>query len=142
MTNTIRQDLQDLKTGPRELRNFGLLVGGLLFAFGLLALLRHKPYHVLLLGPGGTLLLLGILLPSALKHVYLVWMAVAFVLGFIVSHLILAAFFFLVVTPVALASRIARKDFLRLKLDGTADTYWIPRIKPKGTKRERYEQQF
>ena len=83
----------------------------------------------------------GALLPRALKPVYLAWMSVAVVLGFVVSHLILTLFFFLVITPVGLIARAVGKDFLRLKLDRNAPTYWISRPnvdKPTSS----YERQF
>ncbi len=47
----------------------------------------------------------GLVLPKALKPVYVGWMALALALGFVVSHVILTAFFFLVIIPIGLAAR-------------------------------------
>lgn len=133
------EDLKQLKTGQRELRNFGLLVGGVFLALGFL--LRHKPWYPWLLAPGAVLMLGGAVLPRALKPVYIVWMSLALVLGFVVSHVVLTLFFFLVITPVGLVARLAGKDFLRLKLDPKASTYWIPRP-PRTPGQKPYERQF
>lgn len=134
-------DLKQLKTGQRELRNFGLLVGGVFLAMGLVFLLKGKAYHPWFITPGLALLLPGVLFPSILKPVYILWMALALVLGFIVSHVILTLFFFLVITPVGLVARMAGKDFLRLKLDPHASSYWIARDQ-RPPDPARYERQF
>jgi len=137
----IRDDLKQLKTGNRDLRKFGLLVGVVFAALGLIVLLRHKAHYPYFLGPGVGLIACGAIFPRALKYVYLAWMSVAFVLGFIVSHVILGFFFFLVITPIGLLARGFGKDFLSLKLDRQAASYWIPREKKAKTPAE-YEQQF
>ena len=137
----IRDDLKQLKTGDRDLRKFGLLVGSVFAVFGVIVLLRHKAHYPFFLWPGGALVLLGVIVPRALKYVYLAWMSVAFVLGFVISHLILVLFFFLVITPIGLLARLFGKDFLSLKLDRQAASYWIPRDKKAKTPAE-YEKQF
>ena len=138
----ILEDIRQLKTGQRELRNFGLLVGGVFIGLGILFLLRGKPAYPWMLFPGLSLVALGLLLPSFLKYVYIAWMSLAFVLGFVVSHLLLTVFFFLVITPIGLAARIAGKDFLRLKLDRQAKSYWIPRPHAEPHTPANYERQF
>jgi len=137
----ILKDFKELKTGTRELRNFGLLVGGVFAALGLLALVRSKAIYPWLLTPGLFLVILGAIAPRTLKYIYLLWMGMALVLGFVVSHVILTVFFFLVITPIGLIARLAGKDFLRLKLDRQAKSYWIPRD-PKRKAPEDYERQF
>lgn len=137
----IRDDIRQLKTGASELRKFGLTVGGVFAAFGLLFLLRHKARYPYFLWPGVALMLAGVVVPRLLKYIYIAWMSVAFVLGFVVAHIILTLFFFLVMTPIGLVARLSGKDFLSLKLDRSAKTYWLPReTKPKSA--QDYERQF
>ena len=137
----ILKDFKELKTGTRELRNFGLLVGGVFALLGLLFLARGKANYPWLLTPGLALVTLGAIAPRSLKYIYLVWMGLALVLGFVVSHVILTIFFFLVITPIGLIARLAGKDFLRLKLDRQAKSYWIPRDRNRKAPEE-YERQF
>ena len=40
----IRDDIKQLKTTDRDLRKFGLLVGGVFAALGLIFFLRHKAH--------------------------------------------------------------------------------------------------
>src|SRR5438445_6838175 len=108
----IREEIKQLKTGPRDLRKFGLTVGGVLSLLGLWFLYRHKAHSPYFLYPGLLLLLLGLAVPRTLKEIYIGWMALAFVLGLIVSTVLLTGFFYLVVTPIGLAARCFGKDFV------------------------------
>jgi len=137
----IREDIKQLKTADRDLRKFGLMVGGVFAILGVIMLLRHKPHWVYFVWPGGILLVLGAVWPRALKYIYIAWMSVAFVLGFIMAHVILTLFFYLIITPIGLLARLVGKDFLSLKLDRQAPSYWLPREnKPKSA--AVYERQF
>lgn len=138
---TLLQDIKKLKTGPRELRKFGLMVGGVFVAIGLLFLLRHKSTYPFFLWPGVALNIFASVAPRALKYLYIAWMSLALTLGFIMSYVILTLFFFLVVTPIALLARLFRKDFLAQRLDKQATTYWI-RCETQAKRPASYERQF
>lgn len=137
----IREDIKQLKTGDRDLRKFGLVVGGVFAALGCLFLLRDKAAYPYFLWPGAVLMVAGMVFPRRLRYVYLAWMSLAFVLGFVMAHVILTLFFVFVVTPLGLLARLARKDFLSLKLDRGAKSYWIAR-EPKAKSPADYERQF
>ncbi|MCW5555047.1 MAG: hypothetical protein KIS67_23145 [Verrucomicrobiae bacterium] len=137
----ILEDIRQLRTDAGVLRKFGLVVGGVLTGLGLLFLWRHKLYYPYFLWPGVVLVFFGAVWPRALKWVYLVWMSAAFVLGFAMAHVILTLLFFVIITPVGLVARLAGKDFLRLKLNRVAKSYWLPReqrVKPPAD----YEKQY
>jgi hypothetical protein len=138
----IGEEIKQLKTGPRDLRKFGLSVGGVLCLLGVWFLYRHKAHFPYFLYPGLLLVVLGAALPRSLKEVYIVWMAVAFVLGLIVSTVLLTLFFYAVVTPIGLAARCSGKDFLARKWDGQAPSYWLVRDHSKPKAAVDYERQF
>jgi len=139
--NLIREELKKLKTEPRDLRKFGLMVGGVLLALGLWFVFRHKPWHAWFWLPGSVLLLLGAVAPRSLKYVYVGWMALAFTLGLVMSTVLLTVFFYLVVTPIGLVARLAGKDFLARKWsDGSS--YWLLRRASGPKQPSEYEQQF
>jgi Saxitoxin biosynthesis operon protein SxtJ len=138
---SIFADFKKLKTGPRDLRKFGLTVGGIFVLLGLLFLLRHKVRSPYFLGVGAALIAFGALWPRALKSIYIAWMALAFTLGFVMSNVILTLFFFLLVTPIGLLARLFGKDFLARKWDKEAASYWIPCAKETKTAQS-YERQF
>ena len=137
----IRDEIKQLKTGKRELRKFGLLVGGAFVLLGAILLLRHRPAAPYFLIAGALLILPGLIAPRILKPIYIVWMLLAVLLGFVVSIILLILFFFLVITPIGLAARCLGNDFLNLKLDRPAASYWMPRERKLKTPLE-YERQF
>ncbi len=138
----IREELKQLKAGQRELRRFGLLVGAVFTTLGSVSWARGKPHFLWLLSPGVALLALGLVLPKALKQVYIVWMALALLLGLLISKVILTLLFVLVITPLGSAARCLGKDFLRLRLDRQATTYWLRRQSSPEKPPEDYERQF
>ena len=138
---SIHADLKKLKTGARDLRKFGLTVGGAFALLGVLFLLRHRSSYPFFLGAGVVLTAFGVIWPRALKYVYIAWMAVAFTLGFVMSNVILTLFFFLLVTPIGLLARLFQKDFLARKWDKQAASYWIQCARETRTA-EDYERQF
>lgn len=140
-TLMIGEDIRELKTGRRELRRFGLLVGGVFIVLGTLAWRRDRAWFPWLLAPGILLVVAGILVPRSLKLIYLAWMTLAIALGLVVSTVLLTLFFFFVITPVGLVARLTGQDFLRLKLDRKISSYWTARKRADRSKTE-YERQF
>jgi hypothetical protein len=89
----------------------------------------------------GFYLLTGLFAEPVLRPVYLGWMKLARVLGWINTRLLLRLFFYVVLTPVALALRLAGKDLLQRRPDRSARTYWVKR-EPLSFDAERYERLF
>jgi hypothetical protein len=54
-------------------------------------------------------------------------MAAVFPIGWLVSHLLLAAIYYLVVTPIGVMMRVCRYDPMQRRFDRQAATYWKPR---------------
>ena len=136
------EEIKQIKTGERELRKFGLLVGGVFAALGLLMWLRGKPHFPYFLGPGVLLAGAGWLFPKVLRGLYIVWMSLAIVMGYLVSNVILTLFFFLVITPIGLAARLAGKDFLQQRRNPQAASYWQRREHRGPKPPAEYERQF
>lgn len=138
----IHEELQELSTAPRDLRKFGLMVGGVLLLLGGWCLFRHKPAWPYLLTPGTALVLLGLVAPRSLKGVYLAWMKLALYLGLAVTAILLTLFYFLVVTPIAFVARLFGNDFLSLKIDPAAKSYWLLRARSRAQQPDDLERQF
>ena len=139
----LREDIKGLtKATPRDLRKFGLMVGGVFLGLGLLFFLRHKPWWPWFVGPGAPLFGLGAILPRSLKWIYVAWMTLAMLLGAVVSTILLAILFCLVVTPLGLIARLAGKDFLSQKLELDAVSHWRTRDISKPKAKHEHERQF
>ena len=135
------EEIKNIKSGRRDLRNFGLSVGIVLVLIGLLLWYLARAAYPYFLGIGAVLVLLGLATPAVLKPLQKVWMALAVVLGFIMTRLILSLLFFLVFTPMRIIGRLTGNRFLDLKIDKNAASYWCYR-ESKDTEREDLEKQF
>ena len=126
----------------RQLRQFaGLLV---VFAGVVSGLMLYQGVSSTTAGAtfGGAIVLgaVGWFWTGLLRAVYVVWMVVAFPIGWTVSHVVLAATFYLVFTPIGIMMKIVRYDPMRRKLDRDASTYWQP--KRSDDDKNRYFKQF
>lgn len=124
---SLLEEIRELDPTRKDLRSFGLLVGGIFFLLGAFFWWREKGPEVLywsFVVVGGLLVLLGAVVPGGLRRVYMAWMSMAVVLGFVMTRVLLTIFFFLVLTPVGLLFRLIGRDVLNRKLDRDAATYW------------------
>lgn len=136
------EELKNIKSGKKELGDFGLTVGMILILLGGLVMWRGKrelsPY---LLATGVLLVFLGLALPGILKPLQKIWMGFSVVIGFFVSRIILFILFYAVLSPIGLIARLLGKDILDQKIDRSRPTYW--RDRPVGTEtKESYENQY
>lgn len=109
----------------RDIRYFSitLLIACLLFA--LVLILADKSSAALRIGgAGGFLSIVCYFAPIIGRAVYLVWMGATFALGFIISPVVTALIFYLIVTPIGIFLRLAGKDRLRLKTPKNVTTYF------------------
>jgi len=74
------------------------------------------------------------------KMIYLGMILVTLPIGFGVSFILLAAFYFLLLAPIGLIFRLIGRDPLYRKFDSNAKSYWLSRQPPKGP--EQYFHQF
>ena len=68
--------------------------------------------------------------PSLLTVPNRLWLRFGFLLHRIVSPVVLGIMFYLVVMPIGLLMRAFGKDFLRLRRNDSAESYWIKRDPP------------
>lgn len=103
----------------------GILVGAII-VFIILALTSKMGISLAkkIFIPIGVMGLLMIVLPKVFKFVYYVWMGIAYVIGNIVSPVILFIFYFIFISPFAIILRLVRKSPLNLKFE-EKKTYWI-----------------
>ena len=84
-------------------------------------------------------LLITLIKSDVLLPLNKLWMRFGFLLGIIVSPIVLGIIFFGLFTPIAILMRISRRDELRLKFTRKA-SHWISRNEP--IKSESFKQQF
>jgi len=130
------------KRSLRAEREFGLIVGGVLLLLSSWWLYRGKFHEArqITFGVGGLLLLLGLISPRALVFPNKAWMALAEVLAFISTRVILAFVFFVVMTPIGFVKRLFGWDPLHRRA-APHETYWLPYSERQKNPRH-YEKMF
>lgn len=131
------------KQKRKQLRQFGLLVGGVFALIGFLLLFRghHKTVQIILWSIGGLLIGFGVVSPTILAPIYVVWMKLAFVLAWMNSRILLSLIFFLFFTPISLISRIFGRDALDRRIEPQVTSYW-EQCQPVTSIKEHCERQY
>lgn len=125
----------------RELRKFGLLVGGVFLGLGAFTYWRHKPVPTFgtLLAVGGVLFVFGVVAPRVLGPVYTGWMKLALLLSKITTPIFMGVIYFLLLTPIGLVMRLFGKQPLRSSTKAGA-SHWVTR--PAGARASSLARQF
>ncbi len=138
---SIKAGIRSIKSGRRELRMFGVTVGGAFCVASLLMLWKDYAPFPYFAAAGLALIAAGLLAPSILKPLQRVWMAASIILGLVVTTVILLILFYLIITPQGLVGRLAGRRTINRGFDRTAETYWERRT-PETQRRSGCEKQF
>ena len=126
---------------PRELRRFGLTVGGAFAALGLFSWWRGHEYPPMVLGALAVgLIVPALLVPRALRTVQRKYMHGAMVIGEFNSRVILGVFYYVIMAPFGIVRRLFG-DPLDRTLGNRTTSAWVKRER-QPVDRERYERQF
>lgn len=79
-------------------------------------------------------------IPAFSQALFSGWMAAAYPIGWTISHLIMAAIYFLLITPMGLVMRLCGRDSMGHRFDESRDTYWVPHQPPKDS--QQYFRQY
>ena len=128
------------KVREKELRNFGLLVGGVLSAIGFWPMLfQEAAVRQWAVVVGGFLVACGSLLPQVLAPLHKGWMWVGHMLGWINTRILLGIVFYGIVTPTGIVIRLIGKDAMRRRFLETSSTYrMIKQPRPRSHMRRQF----
>ena len=138
--NWIKQRWNKISADPKTIRNFGLILSGILFVLGILAFLRKHSQYRFEWPLSVVVLVITLAAPRILSYIYRAWMLVAEGISWVLLRVILGVFFYLVLSPVGFLMRAFGRDILDEKIDREALSYWKKKIS-KSTQ-EQYERLF
>lgn len=127
----------------KQLRSFGRIALIALAVISLLLYLLKRldiEWALAILGIGIIIFLSSIISLKAARVIYLVLTLATLPIGLASGYVLLAAFYFLVLTPLAIVFRAIGRDALRLKSGPAAKSCWL-RYRPPD-RLERYFHQF
>ena len=134
----------DINTNPtrRDLRWFGLLLPVFVAIVGAVVWRRTGSLTpaAVVWGAGALLSTVFAAWPASRPLIYVGWMYAVFPIGWALSHLLLGAVYFLVITPIGIALRVLRGDPLDRDFKRDAPSYWSAHTPP--TRADRYLRQF
>ena len=111
-------------------RGFGLVFAGFFTLLSGLSWWRgHTAWHWAL-PVAAAFLVAALTYPRVLAPLNKLWLNIGLLLYRVVNPIVLGLLFFLTITPIGLVMRLFGKDFLRLRLDRGAKSYWIDRAPP------------
>lgn len=123
-------------------RAFGLLFTGLFALLSAYSLYQgaSQPKAYAWLAAGALIGAVTIAAPGLLTPLNKAWMKLGELMGRVVSPLVLGVIFFVLITPLALITRLFGRDELRLKRTNNV-SYWLERS-PPGPAGESFKNQF
>jgi len=133
--------MEKINLDKYSLRKFAILIGVIFLALGFMLFLKRKDFNLILGVISAAFFVFAFTKPELLKPIYIAWMKLAFVLGWINTRIILIIAFYLVFTPVALLLRMFGKDILDKGIDNSRNSYWIKK-EQKSFCLQDYERQF
>ncbi|MGQ0675767.1 MAG: SxtJ family membrane protein [Rhodospirillales bacterium] len=123
-------------------RAFGFVFGGFFALLTLLNLWRGwSGWGWAFAGLALAFAAAALFAPGVLAPFNRLWLKLGLVLHKAVTPIVMAMLFYLVITPMGVAMRLMGKDFLRLKRDPEAKSYWIER-RPPGPAPDTMKNQF
>ena len=130
------------KRSWRTEREFGLIVGGIFVLLSAWWFYRGKFHDLrqITLPLGSVLVILALVFPRALYWPNKAWMALAEVLSYVSTRVILAIVFYLVITPIGFIKRLTGWDPLNRRA-AAAESYWRPYSERQRNPRH-YEKMF
>ena len=118
----------------RELRSFAIVA---LIASAIISLLLYVlkglavQWVAIIFAAGFIIFISSLVSIKITRIIYLSLILVTFPIGYVVSFILLAAFYFLLLTPLGLFFRLIGRDSLCRKFDLNAKSYWLSRQSPK-----------
>ena len=114
-------------------RSFGILFFLVFLGFGLWPLTKEMSPNIYLIIISVIFLILGLLNSKLLSPLNNLWIKFGEILGKIIAPIVMAAVYFLILTPISLLVRLFGKDLIKMKFSNNIKSYWIKRKKHLGT---------
>ena len=118
-------------------RSFGIVFFIVFFLIAIYPLVNQESIRYWSIFISIIFLILGLLDSRILTPLNRLWFKFGIFLGRIVTPLIMAIIFFLVVTPIGVLMRAIKKDLINLKLN-TNKSYWISKEGPKSKMKNQF----
>ena len=118
-------------------KTFGLFFSGVFFLIYLWLFFKYQNNQIWIIILSLIFLVLGLFNSRILHYPNFIWIKFGYILGRIISPIIMAVIFFFVITPINFVMKIFQKDLIGLKKNNR-DSYWIDRDKNNKNMRNQF----
>jgi hypothetical protein len=126
-----------LAEGETSNRTFGLTVGAIFIALSFMPVIHHRPPVFWMVVVGAALFATGAAAPAALGQLKRGWLFLGFLIGLVVSPVVLGILFYGVIAPCGFFMRLFGGDPLRLR-SSAQPSYWRERPAPISTMKDQF----
>ena len=119
-------------------RSFGLVFFVVFVVISLWPLIYGDSIRIWSLIVSTFFIILGLMNSKLLTPLNHLWIKFGMILGAIISPVVMAVIFFLVVTPISFVMNIMGKDLLKTRYDKKKESYWIKRDQPIKTMKNQF----
>ena len=119
-------------------RSFGLVFFVVFLIVALWPLKSGEEFRLWSLVLSIIFFILGVLNSKLLTPLNRLWIKFGFLLGAIVSPIILGMVYFIVITPTGLFMRLVGKDLLKKNKEKYTSTYWMKRNKQQSSMKKQF----
>ncbi len=119
-------------------KSFGLLFFVVFLLIGLWPLKNEGNLNLYFIIASVIFLILGLINSKLLSPLNKLWIKFGEILGIIISPIIMALVYFVILTPISFFVRIFGKDLLGLRFLKEKETYWIKRKKNLGSMKKQF----
>ncbi len=119
-------------------RSFGIVFFVFFITIGFYPAIHGNEIKILFVAIGILFLVLGLFNSKILTPINKLWYKFGIFLGKVISPVVMAFIFFFVVFPTGVIVKIFKKNFLGLKFEEKAQSYWIEKMDSKSTMKDQF----
>ena len=120
----MHENINNSKVKQGSERSFGFVFAIIFVAISFYLITKDKNIYWLTISISILFFLLAVFKPLLLKKPNILWFHFGKFLNSIISPLVMAIIFFIIVTPTGLIMRMLKKDILNKKFDKSKKNYW------------------
>ena len=119
-------------------RSFGIVFAIVFLLIGIYPLTDGSEIRLWSLIIALIFFMLAYVAPQYLSVPNKLWFKLGFLLGAVVSPIVMALVYYSTVAPIGMFMKLLGKDLLNKKIDSSAKTYWIERDQPVGSMKHQF----
>ena len=119
-------------------RSFGIVFAIVFLLIGIYPLTDGSEIRLWSLIIAFIFFVLAYVAPQYLSVPNKLWTKLGFLLGAVVTPIVMALVYYSTVVPIGMFMKLLGKDLLNKKIDSSAKTYWIERDQPVGSMKNQF----